>query len=236
MATHSSVLAWRIPGTEEPGGLPSMGSHRVRHDWSDLAAAAELRCCPLIDDFGFPGGSDGKESACNASDPGSFPGSGRSPGEGNGYPLQYSCQENPMDRGAWWATVHGVPKSWTQLSNTFTFSFLAKLWKFWTSVSSSINWERLTLGSTWRVNAITYIKYAWCLMGVGWWTFSRIHGNRSSLKKSSFVVWSQGSALSVRTSGWYYMVFRMYIAMYLLALEGDMAATAEFWRTNDMLT
>ena len=51
----------------------------------------------------FPGGSDGKESACNAGDLGSISGSGRFPGEGNGYPLQYSCLENPMDRGAWWA-------------------------------------------------------------------------------------------------------------------------------------
>ena len=57
---------------------------------------------------GFPSGSDSKESACNAGDPGLIPGSGRSPGEGNGYPLQYSCLENPMDRGAWWATFHGL--------------------------------------------------------------------------------------------------------------------------------
>ena len=56
---------------------------------------------------GFPGGSDGKESACNAGDPGLIPGTRRSPGEENGNPLQYSCLENPMDRGAWWATVHG---------------------------------------------------------------------------------------------------------------------------------
>ena len=49
----------------------------------------------------------------NAADPGSIPGSGRSPGEGNGNPLQYSCLENPMDRGAWWATIHGVAKSRT---------------------------------------------------------------------------------------------------------------------------
>ena len=62
---------------------------------------------------GFPGGSDGKASACNAGDPGSIPGSGRSPGEGNGNLLQYSCLENSMDGGAWWATVHGVTKSWT---------------------------------------------------------------------------------------------------------------------------
>ena len=63
--------------------------------------------------IGIPGGSDNKESAYNAGDPGSIPGSGRSPGEGNGYPLQYSCLENPMDRGAWRATVHGVAKSQT---------------------------------------------------------------------------------------------------------------------------
>ena len=60
--------------------------------------------------LGFAGGSDSKESAYNAGDLGSIPGSGRSPGEGNGYPLQYSCLENPMDRGAWWAIVHGVTK------------------------------------------------------------------------------------------------------------------------------
>ena len=58
--------------------------------------------------IGFPGGSDCKESACNAGDPGSTPRLGRSSGEGNGNPLQYSCLENPTHRGAWWATVHGV--------------------------------------------------------------------------------------------------------------------------------
>ena len=60
---------------------------------------------------GFPGGSDGKEFACNAGDLGLIAGSGRSPGEGNGNPLQYSCLENSMDRGAWWATVHRVTES-----------------------------------------------------------------------------------------------------------------------------
>ena len=55
----------------------------------------------------MPGGSDGKEAVCNAEDPGLIPGSEKSPGEGNGYPLQYSCLENSMDRGAWQATVHG---------------------------------------------------------------------------------------------------------------------------------
>ena len=58
----------------------------------------------------FPGGLEGKASACNAGDRGSIPGSGRSPGEGNGNPIQYSCLENPMDRGVWWATVHGVTR------------------------------------------------------------------------------------------------------------------------------
>ena len=58
----------------------------------------------------FPHSSVGKESACNAGDLGWIPGSGRSPGEGNGNPLQYSCLENPMDRGAWWATAHGVAR------------------------------------------------------------------------------------------------------------------------------
>ena len=67
--------------------------------------------------WGFPGGSDGKESACNARDPSSIPGSGRSPGDGNGNPLQYSCLDNPMDGGAWQATVPGVAKSRTGLSD-----------------------------------------------------------------------------------------------------------------------
>ena len=65
----------------------------------------------------FPGGLDSKESACDSGDVGSIPGSGRSPGEGNGNPLQYSCLENSMNRGAWQAIVHGVSKSWLQLSN-----------------------------------------------------------------------------------------------------------------------
>ena len=78
------------------------------------------------------GGSDGKASAWNAGDLGSIPGLGRSSGEENGSPLQYACLENSMDWGAWWATVHGVAKSWTKLSD-FTFtaqlkSFITKLW------------------------------------------------------------------------------------------------------------
>ena len=67
--------------------------------------------------MGFAGGSDDKEFTCNAGDQGSIPGSGRSPGGGNGNPLRYSCLENPMDRGAWWTTVHGVTKSQPELSD-----------------------------------------------------------------------------------------------------------------------
>ena len=67
----------------------------------------------------FPGGSEVKASASSTGDLGSIPGSGRAPGEGNGNPLQYSSLENPMDGGAWWATVHGVAKSRTRL-NDFT--------------------------------------------------------------------------------------------------------------------
>ena len=73
--------------------------------------------CHLQHNFNLLGGSEGKVSACNAGDPGSIPGLGRSRGEGNGNPLQYSCLENPMDGEAWWATVHGVSKSRTRLSD-----------------------------------------------------------------------------------------------------------------------
>ena len=77
--------------------------------------------------LGFPGGSDGEESACNVGDLGSILGSGRSPGEGNDNPLQYSCLENPMDRGAWGATVHGVTKSQTQTEQlTLRFKYYYK--------------------------------------------------------------------------------------------------------------
>ena len=71
----------------------------------------------------FSGGSEVKTSACNVGHLGLIPGSRRYPGEGNGNSLQYSCLENPMDGGAWWATVHRVAKSWTWLSN-FIFTFL----------------------------------------------------------------------------------------------------------------
>ena len=121
MATHSSVLAWRIPGMGEPGGLPSMGSQRVGHDWSDLAAAAarQWQPTPVL----LPGKSHGWRSLAGCS-----PGVAKSwtwlsdftfifhfslscIGEGNGSPLQCSCLENPRDGGAWWAALYGVAQS-----------------------------------------------------------------------------------------------------------------------------
>ena len=70
------------------------------------------KCTELPPLLGFPAGSDGKKYDCNVGDRGSISGSGRSPGEGNGNPLQYFCLENPMDRGSWWATVFGLTESW----------------------------------------------------------------------------------------------------------------------------
>ena len=88
-----------------------MGSERVNHKELQVQMLSFL----YLGEFrkGLPGGSDGKESARNVGNPGLIPGSGRSPGEGNGNPLQYSCLENPMDTGTWRATVHEVTTSWT---------------------------------------------------------------------------------------------------------------------------
>ena len=130
MATHSSILAWKIPWMGEPDGLQSVGSQRVRQDWSisliDTLQKGSIGCTSvlvwnehrlslLLTHCDFSDISDGKESACNAGDPGSVPGWRRSPGERNGNPLQYSCLRNPKDRGAWWATAHGAAESQTWL-------------------------------------------------------------------------------------------------------------------------
>ena len=95
-----------------------------------------ILCWFLLAYAGFPGGSDSKVSVCSAGDPSSIPGLGRAPGEGNGSPLQYSCLENALDGGAWQATVHGVAKSRTRLSDftftfTFTFRSYAQQWNYW---------------------------------------------------------------------------------------------------------
>ena len=88
--------------------------HSQGCDWSPSHHLTLSTLKVSLDD---PGGSDGKESACKAADLGLIPGSGRSPGEGNGYPLQHSCPENPMDSGAWRVGVHGITMSQTRLSN-----------------------------------------------------------------------------------------------------------------------
>ena len=177
----------KISWTEEPGGLQSMGSQRVGHDWATntyLTLTMRLRKCGMLQcmgsqrvghdwatelgiqlhcfvcvysvvhhhlgkwiswllfenqltiqlsvyfwtpffpssvglSLGFPGGANGKESTCqcrSTKDKGSIPGLESSLGEGNSYPLQYSCLGNPMDRGAWWVTAHGIKKSRTWLS------------------------------------------------------------------------------------------------------------------------
>ena len=152
MATHSSILAWRIPWTEEPLVLQSIESQRVSHDWRNLVHMHPhwfyysnliqlwVQCLESLLNFsifislvwyylGFPGGSAGKESTCNVGDLGSIPRLRRSPGEGKGYPLQYSVLQNSMD-----CTVLGVAKSQTWLSD-FHFTMVlytkthAVVWK-----------------------------------------------------------------------------------------------------------
>ena len=104
--------------TGRPGVLQSMGSQRVRHDWATELSWIELNWITIQ---AFPGGSDGKESTFNAGNPGSIPGSGRSPGEGNGNPLHCSCLENSMDRETWGPQSTGsqrVGRDW--MTNTIT--------------------------------------------------------------------------------------------------------------------
>ena len=104
MATHSSFLSGESPWAEEPGVLQS-----IAHRELDPTDATIHTCLGLL--MSFPGGSDDKESACNAGDLGVTPASGRCPGEGDGNQLQYSCMENSIGSRAWRATVHGVAKS-----------------------------------------------------------------------------------------------------------------------------
>ena len=96
-----------------PGQVPA--SHQSQA--SSIRFAAAIETAVSEEGEGSPGGSVVKKSDCSARDPGSIPRLGRSPREGNGNSLQYSFLENPRDRGAWWATVHGVTESWTRLNN-----------------------------------------------------------------------------------------------------------------------
>ena len=94
--------------------MPLEWNHSYPSIWGCLQLPKEFATTQLL---GFPGGSNGRESSCNAGDVSSIPGLGIFPGEGNGNPLQYSSLKNPVARGAWWATVHGVSKSQTRLSD-----------------------------------------------------------------------------------------------------------------------
>ena len=112
MATHSSVLAWRIPGTGEPGGPPSMGSPRVGHDRSDLAAAVAVAqwqriCLPM---------QKTQVGSLSQEDPLE---------EDMATHSRYSCLRNPMDKRAWWATAHGVAKSQILLNRHATLMNLS---------------------------------------------------------------------------------------------------------------
>ena len=109
-------MPWRKEWLPIPVFLPgeSHGQRRLAgHNSQARKESDTTERLTLLLPATFPGGSNSKESACSAGDPGSIPGSGRFPGEGNGNPLQYFCLKNPMDRGAWWATVHEVAKSQT---------------------------------------------------------------------------------------------------------------------------
>ena len=107
MATHSSILAWKTPWTEEPGGLQSMGLQRVRHDWPTEHAHNACIYNMYISYVQI--------------------------GEGNGNPLQCSCLENPRDGGAWWAAVYGVAQSrtwlkWLNLNLMYKYIFRSNIW------------------------------------------------------------------------------------------------------------
>ena len=141
MAPHSSTFAWKIPWVEEPGRLKSMGSLGVGHDWvASLSRIGEGNGnplqCPCLENprdggawwaaiYGvtqsrtllkrLSSSSSSKPMQVDVRDSDLISGSGRSPGGGRGNPLQYSCLEHPIDRGAWPATVHRVTKSQTQL-------------------------------------------------------------------------------------------------------------------------
>ena len=129
MAIHSSTPAWKIPWTEKPDRLQSRESQRVGHDWATSLSLSlwqyswgstiqELSKSSLV--RGLPWWLSGKEFLYKARDVGLIPRLGRSPGRGLGNSLPYSCLENLMDRGAWWATIHRVAKSQTRLKQLST--------------------------------------------------------------------------------------------------------------------
>ena len=146
MAPHSSTPAWKIPWTEEPGRLQSMGSLRVRHDWAtslSLFTFMHWRRKWQLTPVFWPGESQGRGSLVGCHLWGyrvrhnwSNLVSARytAPGEGNGNPLWYSCLENSMNTGAWWATAHRVAKSWTWLNGEHTHTKYTTVVHTWPKV------------------------------------------------------------------------------------------------------
>ena len=183
MAPHSSTLAWKIPWTEEPGGLQSMGSQRVGHDW-----ATSLSLFPFMHwrrkwqptPVFLPGESQGRE-------PRGLPSMGSHrvghdwsdlAAAAAGTPLQYSCLENPMDRGARWAAVHGVATSRTRLSDfTFTFHFHA-LEKEMATHSSVLAWRIPGTGEPGGLLSMGShrVGYDWSDLGAAGWSEHSFQG------------------------------------------------------------
>ena len=140
IATHSSTLAWESHGQRSLAGYSPW-------DCKELDTTEQLSLLSSYPILGFRHSSDGRECICNERDLGSTPGWGRSPGEENGNPLQYSCLENPMDRGAWKATVHGVTTEQLTLSH-FQEKGGDRGWDGWMSSLTHGNEFEQTLGDS----------------------------------------------------------------------------------------
>ena len=121
-----------------PRGAISYGSAGYTVPWPHFQSCLTSVSKDLRDSEGFPGGSGVKNPPANAGDMGLIPGSGRSPGKGNGNPVQYSCLENSMGRGAWWDVVHAMAKSWTWLCDYLSLFFCFRLKNIFNETRDSI--------------------------------------------------------------------------------------------------
>ena len=159
------------PRTEPKPPNSSSGAPCVTiTDWTLLCAR-----------HGLPGGSDGKESVCNAGDPGLILGSGRSPGEGNGNPLQYSCLENPMNRGAWRAIVDKVTKSQTRLSNWHFHFFVLILFS---SLSTFYIWDMYKFVN-WNIESLSNLHSPIRVKCLSWYYALSYHTILSRIWRSN---------------------------------------------------
>ena len=166
MATHSSVLAWRIPGTGEPGGLPSLGSHRAGHNWRDLAAAADenvgegngtplqYSCLenPMMEE---PGRLQSMRSQRVGLSDLTFTFHFDALEKEMATPLQCSCLENPRDGGAWWAAVYGVAQSWKRLSSSSSTAITNKK-----NIHFLLSMGSLGVGHDWATSLFTFHFHA----------------------------------------------------------------------------